>query len=52
MNLRGNPHTLAQVRRRVGIDNRQRALTALAALEQQGKKINHAAVGRPLSAYR
>lgn len=47
MNLRDNAHTLAQVRRRVGIDNRQRALTALATLEQQDKKINHAAVGRP-----
>lgn len=47
MNPRGNPHTLAQARRRASIDKRQRALTALAALERQGKRINHAAVGRP-----
>jgi hypothetical protein len=39
MHPRGNPHTLAQARRRASIDKRQRALTALAALERQGKKI-------------
>jgi hypothetical protein len=46
MNPRGNPHTLAQARRRVSLDKRQRVLTALTALEQQGKKITHAAVAR------
>lgn len=46
MNPRGNPHTLAQARRRVSLEKRQRVLTALTALEQQGKKITHAAVAR------
>lgn len=46
MNPHGNPHTLAQARRRVSLDKRQRVLTALTALEQQGKKITHAAVAR------
>ncbi|MDQ0956343.1 chromosome segregation ATPase [Streptomyces sp. B4I13] len=46
MNPRGNPHTLAQARRRVSLDKRQRALTALTTLEQQGKKITHTAVAR------
>ncbi|MFF7904103.1 hypothetical protein ACFZCV_36180 [Streptomyces sp. NPDC007920] len=46
MNPHGNPHTLAQARRRVSLDKRQRALTALAALERQGEKITHAAVAR------
>lgn len=46
MNPRGNPHTLAQARRRTSFDKRQRALTALAALERQGEKITHAAVAR------
>lgn len=46
MNPRGNPHTLAQARRRASLDKRQRALTALTTLEQQGKKITHAAVAR------
>ncbi|WP_329429197.1 hypothetical protein [Streptomyces anthocyanicus] len=46
MNPRGNPHTLAQARRRTSLDKRQRALTALTTLEQQGKKITHTAVAR------
>lgn len=46
MNPHGNPHTLAQARRRASLDKRQRALTALTTLEQQGKKITHAAVAR------
>jgi hypothetical protein len=46
MNPRGNPHTLAQARRRDSLDKRQRVLTALTALEQQGKRITHAAVAR------
>ncbi|MEU6370313.1 DUF6262 family protein [Streptomyces sp. NPDC046931] len=46
MNSHGNPHTLAQARRRASLDKRQRVLTALTALEQQGKKITHAAVAR------
>ncbi|MBA2811557.1 hypothetical protein E0500_030580 [Streptomyces sp. KM273126] len=46
MNPHGNPHTLAQARRRVSLDKRQRVLTALTALEQQGKRITHAAVAR------
>ncbi|XES01395.1 hypothetical protein HEP87_63615 [Streptomyces sp. S1D4-11] len=43
---RGNPHTLAQARRRAGLDKHQRALTALTTLEHQGRKITHAAVAR------
>lgn len=46
MNPNGNPHTLTQARRRVSLEKRQRVLTALTALEQQGKKITHAAVAR------
>lgn len=46
MNPRGNPHTLAQARRRDSLDKRQRVLTALATLEQHGKKITHTAVAR------
>ncbi|WP_327238893.1 MULTISPECIES: DUF6262 family protein [unclassified Streptomyces] len=46
MNPRGNPHTLAQARRRDSLDKRQRVLTALTALEQQGEKITHAALAR------
>ncbi|MEU3162386.1 DUF6262 family protein [Streptomyces griseoincarnatus] len=46
MNPRGNPRTLAQARRRASLDRRQRALTALTTLEQQGKKITHTAVAR------
>ncbi|MEV4451447.1 DUF6262 family protein [Streptomyces mirabilis] len=46
MNPRGNPHTLAQARCHASLDKRQRALTALTTLEQQGKKITHAAVAR------
>ncbi|CAL9278672.1 DUF6262 family protein [Streptomyces sp. SudanB182_2057] len=46
MNPHGNPHTLAEARRRASLDKRQRALTALATLERQGKKITHAAVAR------
>ncbi|WP_435060292.1 DUF6262 family protein [Streptomyces sp. bgisy060] len=49
MNPRGNPHTLAQARRRASLDKRQRALTALTTLEQQGKKITHTAVARTAS---
>lgn len=48
MNPHGNPHTLAQARRRTSLDKRQRALTALAALERQGEKITHAAVARTM----
>jgi hypothetical protein len=43
---RGNPHTLARARRRAGLDKRERALTAPTTLEQQGRKISHAAVAR------
>ncbi|WP_030757442.1 DUF6262 family protein [Streptomyces sp. NRRL F-5135] len=46
MNPHGNPHTLAEARRRDSLDKRQRVLTALTALQQQGKKITHAAVAR------
>lgn len=46
MNPSGNAHTLVQARRRDSLDKRQRALTALTTLEQQGKKITHAAVAR------
>lgn len=46
MNRRGNPHTLAQARRRDSLDKRQRTLTALATLEQQGHKITFTAVAR------
>jgi hypothetical protein len=46
MNHRGNPHTLAQARRRDSLDKRQRTLTALASLEQQGQKITFTAVAR------
>ncbi|WP_228992676.1 DUF6262 family protein [Streptomyces sp. DH8] len=46
MNPRGNAHTLVQARRRDSLDKRQRALTALTTLEQQGKKITHTAVAR------
>lgn len=46
MNPRGNPHTLAQARRRDSLDKRQRALTALTTLEQQAKKITHTSVAR------
>ncbi|WP_328565100.1 DUF6262 family protein [Streptomyces coelicoflavus] len=46
MNPRGNAHTLVQARRRDSLDKRQRALAALTTLEQQGKKITHAAVAR------
>ncbi|MDI3390760.1 DUF6262 family protein [Streptomyces sp. B-S-A8] len=46
MNPRGNPHTLAQARRRDSLDKRQRVLTALAALEQQGERITFTAVAR------
>ncbi|MFE4670737.1 DUF6262 family protein [Streptomyces sp. NPDC056716] len=46
MNPRGNPHTLAQARRRASLDKHQRALTALTTLEQQGEKITHTAVAR------
>ncbi|MER7514589.1 DUF6262 family protein [Streptomyces lavendulae] len=46
MNVRGNAHTLLQARRRDSLDKRQRVHTALAALEQQGKKITHTAVAR------
>lgn len=46
MNPHGNAHTLVQARRRDSLDKRQRALAALTTLEQQGKKITHAAVAR------
>jgi chromosome segregation ATPase len=46
MNRRGNPHTLAQARRRDSLDKRQRTLTALATLQQQGHKITFTAVAR------
>ncbi|MFE9934598.1 DUF6262 family protein [Streptomyces sp. NPDC005533] len=46
MNPRGNAHTLVQARRRDSLDKRQRVHTALATLEQQGKKITHTAVAR------
>ncbi|WP_234365729.1 hypothetical protein [Streptomyces sp. RTd22] len=46
MNPRGNAHTLVQARRRDSLDKRQRVLTALTTLEQQGKKITHTAVAR------
>ncbi|MFE9009413.1 hypothetical protein ACFYOY_46355 [Streptomyces sp. NPDC007875] len=46
MNPHGNPHTLAEARRRDSLDKRQRVLTALTALEQQGKKITHTVVAR------
>ncbi|WP_367326008.1 DUF6262 family protein [Streptomyces sp. HUAS ZL42] len=46
MNPRGNPHTLAAARRRDSLDKRQRTLTALATLEQQGNKITFTAVAR------
>ncbi|MEU9546844.1 DUF6262 family protein [Streptomyces mirabilis] len=46
MNRHGNPHTLAQARRRDSLDKRQRTLTALASLEQQGNKITFTAVAR------
>ncbi|MFI0976436.1 DUF6262 family protein [Streptomyces sp. NPDC021093] len=46
MNPRGNPHTLAQARQRDSLDKRQRALTALVSLEQQGEKVTFAAVAR------
>ncbi|MFJ9551953.1 DUF6262 family protein [Streptomyces erythrochromogenes] len=46
MNVRGNAHTLLQARRRDSLDKRQRVHTALATLEQQGKKITHTAVAR------
>ncbi|MFF0277844.1 DUF6262 family protein [Streptomyces sp. NPDC004330] len=46
MNPHGNAHTLVQARRRDSLDKRQRALTALTTLEQQGKKITHTAVAR------
>ncbi|MDH6513720.1 anion-transporting ArsA/GET3 family ATPase [Streptomyces sp. SAI-135] len=46
MNRRGNPHTLAQARRRDSLDKRQRTLTALATMEQQGQKITFTAVAR------
>lgn len=46
MNARGNAHTLVQARRRDSLDKRQRVHTALATLEQQGKKITHTAVAR------
>ncbi|MEU4172964.1 DUF6262 family protein [Streptomyces sp. NPDC026665] len=46
MNRHGNPHTLAQARRRDSLDKRQRTLTALATLEQQGHKITFTAVAR------
>ncbi|MFK0071500.1 hypothetical protein [Streptomyces sp. NPDC091046] len=37
---------LAQARRRDSLDKRQRALTALAALERDGTKVTHAAIAR------
>ena len=46
MNRQGNPAVLAQARRRDSLDKRQRALTALTALEREGTKITHAAVAR------
>ncbi|MGW1929963.1 DUF6262 family protein [Streptomyces sp. NPDC001919] len=46
MNPHGNAHTLVQARRRDSLDKRQRTLTALTTLEQQGKKITHTAVAR------
>ncbi|MFE2246185.1 DUF6262 family protein [Streptomyces lavendulae] len=46
MNARGNAHTLVQARRRDSLDKRQRVHTALATLEQEGKKITHTAVAR------
>lgn len=46
MNPRGNAHTLVQALRRDSLDKRQRTLTALTTLEQQGKKITHTAVAR------
>ncbi|MFH8701944.1 hypothetical protein [Streptomyces chartreusis] len=46
MNRQGNPAVLAQARRRASLDKRQRALSALTALERDGTKITHAAVAR------
>ncbi|WP_367123103.1 DUF6262 family protein [Streptomyces phytohabitans] len=46
MNRQGNPDVLAQARRRDSLDKRQRVLTTLAVLEQDGEKITHAAVAR------
>ena len=46
MNRQGNPAVLAQARRQTSLDKRQRALTALAALEREGHKITHTAVAK------
>lgn len=46
MNQTGNPDALARARRRNSLDKRQRVLTALAALENDGTKITFTAVAR------